>query len=124
MPHAHVGIVDNKKPSRQLVRPRARNYQSHYAALDKVNYSAGRRRVTRMLERYTIQGTFHSGTADSSVSCNTCIPLCSYNLANMIRTRRSFLEVTVPDDFERYTHGEREREHEGPWGTKEKCAVP
>ncbi|TQB69294.1 hypothetical protein MPDQ_002091 [Monascus purpureus] len=54
---------------------------------------------------------FHPGTRDSSVSYNACIPLCPYNLENLVKTRRSFLEAGIPPDFEKYTHGELEREH-------------
>ncbi|OKL56483.1 hypothetical protein UA08_08360 [Talaromyces atroroseus] len=55
---------------------------------------------------------FHPGTVDSSVSYNACIPLCPYNLESMIGTRQSFLDVGIPVDFEKYTHGDVEKNHD------------
>ena len=54
---------------------------------------------------------FHPGTTDSSVSYNACIPLCAYNLENLLHMRSNFLKASVPDDFTRYLHGEREETH-------------
>lgn len=55
---------------------------------------------------------FHPGERDSSVSYNGCVPLCPYNIENMASMRQSFLDVLPPKDFEKYEHGELEREHE------------
>ncbi|KAH8896851.1 DUF1479-domain-containing protein [Thozetella sp. PMI_491] len=55
---------------------------------------------------------FHPGTRDSSVSYNACVPLCPYNLENLVKMHKSFLDVLPPADFEKYEHGELEREHE------------
>lgn len=62
---------------------------------------------------------FHPGTRDSSVSYNACIPLCPYNLDNLVEMRDSFLAVRPPRDFEKYEHGELEREHEDNGAKKE-----
>lgn len=55
---------------------------------------------------------FHPGARDSSVAYNGCVPLCPYNLENLVSMRQSFLDVLPPRDFEKYEHGELEREHE------------
>jgi hypothetical protein len=55
---------------------------------------------------------FHPGTRDSSVAYNGCVPLCPYNLENLLEMRSSFLGVKVPKDFEKYEHGELEAEHD------------
>jgi hypothetical protein len=55
---------------------------------------------------------FYHGTRDSSVSYNGCVPLCPYNLENLLEMRRSFLSVDTPKDFITYEHGELEKEHE------------
>lgn len=54
----------------------------------------------------------HPGKLDSSVSFNGCVPLCPYNLENLLKMRQSFLDIMPPKDFEKYEHGELEREHE------------
>lgn len=54
---------------------------------------------------------FHPGTRDSSVSYNGCVPLCPYNLENLLRLRQSFLDVMPPKDFNGIEHGELERDH-------------
>lgn len=54
----------------------------------------------------------HPGDRDSSVSYNGCVPLCPYNLENLVEMRESFLGVSPPRDFEKYEHGELEKEHE------------
>lgn len=55
---------------------------------------------------------FHPGTRDSSVSYNGCVPLCPYNVNNLLEMRRAFLSASVPRDFLKYEHGELEEEHE------------
>ena len=55
---------------------------------------------------------FHPGTRDSSVSYNGCVPLCPYNLDNLLKMRESFLTALPPSDFEKYEHGELEKEHD------------
>lgn len=55
---------------------------------------------------------FHPGTRDSSVSYNGCVPLCPYNLENLVKMRQSFKDILPPDDFRLYEHGELEKEHE------------
>ncbi|KAF4990006.1 hypothetical protein FDECE_14521 [Fusarium decemcellulare] len=55
---------------------------------------------------------FHPGTRDSSVSYNGCVPLCPYNLENLVEMRRSFLAADTPKDFIKYEHGELEKDHE------------
>lgn len=55
---------------------------------------------------------FHTGTRDSSVSYNACVPLCPYNLENLSSMRQSFMDVMPPKDFQNYEHGELERDHE------------
>lgn len=55
---------------------------------------------------------FHPGTRDSSVSYNGCVPLCPYNLENLVKMRESFSSVLPPSDFEKYEHGELEKDHE------------
>ena len=56
--------------------------------------------------------TFHPGKLDSSVSYNGCVPLCPYNIDNIVSMRQSFLDVLPPKDFEKYEHGELEKEHD------------
>ena len=55
---------------------------------------------------------FHPGTTDSSVVYNACIPLCPYNLENLLSMRRSFSNTMPPEDFAKYEHGELEKSHE------------
>ncbi|CAG9940214.1 unnamed protein product [Clonostachys rosea f. rosea IK726] len=55
---------------------------------------------------------FHPGTRDSSVSYNGCVPLCPYNVRNLVSLRQSFLDVLPPKDFEKYEHGELEKHHD------------
>lgn len=62
---------------------------------------------------------FHPGTRDSSVSYNACVPLCPYNLDNLVSMRQSFLDALPPKDFEKYEHGELEKEHEDHGAKKE-----
>ncbi|KAK4496205.1 hypothetical protein PRZ48_012185 [Zasmidium cellare] len=56
----------------------------------------------------------HNGEEDSSVFYNASIPLCPYNIENMLRMRQSFRDVEPPRDFYRDIGGpyELEREHE------------
>lgn len=54
---------------------------------------------------------FHPGTRDSSVSYNACVPLCPYNVENLLEMRRAFTQVETPKDFEKYEHGELEKDH-------------
>lgn len=54
----------------------------------------------------------HPGKTDSSVSYNACVPLCPYNLENLVDMRKSFDAVVPPGDFKNYDHGELERDHE------------
>jgi hypothetical protein len=54
---------------------------------------------------------FHPGTRDSSVSYNGCVPLCPYNLENLVGMRQSFLDVLPPNDHANYPHNELERDH-------------
>lgn len=55
---------------------------------------------------------FHPGTVDSSVSYNGCVPLCPYNLENLVSMRQSFLDGKPPKDFADYEYLEFEKEHE------------
>lgn len=58
---------------------------------------------------------FHPGERDSSVSYNACVPLCPYNVDNLIATRDAFLAVDPPRDFIRYDgsgEGELEKAHD------------
>ncbi|RDW91050.1 hypothetical protein BP5796_02215 [Coleophoma crateriformis] len=41
----------------------------------------------------------HNGSLDSSVFYNANVPLCPYNIENMIRQRKSFRDVMPPADF-------------------------
>lgn len=54
----------------------------------------------------------HSGTEDSSVFYNASIPLCPYNIGNMLRMRKSFRDVEPPQDFYRDFGGPFEMEKE------------
>lgn len=56
----------------------------------------------------------HNGTEDSSVFYNASIPLCPYNIDNMLRMRKSFRDVRPPQDFYRDFGGpfQMEKEHD------------
>lgn len=54
---------------------------------------------------------FHPGKLDSSVVYNGCVPLCPYNLENLLNMKDSFSQAVPPQDFIKYVHGEWEREH-------------
>jgi hypothetical protein len=54
----------------------------------------------------------HPGKLDSSVSYNACVPLCPYNLENLVGQRDSWNQVIPPKDFEKYEHGELEKDHQ------------
>jgi hypothetical protein len=55
---------------------------------------------------------YHPGTTDSSVSYNPCVPLCPYNLENLLKMRYSFERAEPPEDFATYDHAELEKDHE------------
>jgi hypothetical protein len=55
---------------------------------------------------------FHPGKLDSSVSFNGCVPLCPYNLENMLKQRHAFQRAIPPSDFAKYEHKELECEHD------------
>lgn len=42
---------------------------------------------------------FNPGVNDSSVSYNACVPLCSYNIENLLRVRQDFAKASPPRDF-------------------------
>ncbi len=67
---------------------------------------------------------FHPGARDSSACYNACVPLCPYNLENLAGTRRSFLDAAPPRDFERYEHGELERDHGDHGARRENVLSP
>lgn len=50
----------------------------------------------------------HPGTRDSSVSYNACVPLCPYNLENLVDMKQAFEKVVPPGDFFNYGHAEVE----------------
>lgn len=56
----------------------------------------------------------HNGAEDSSVFYNASIPLCPYNIENMLRMRQDFRDVVPPRDFARDCGGpyELEKDHE------------
>lgn len=56
---------------------------------------------------------FHPGTTNSSVSYNACIPLCRYNIENLVHVRESYRNVVPPLDFRAKGAGiEHERDHD------------
>ena len=55
---------------------------------------------------------FHPGKTDSSVAYNACTPLIPYNLESLANTKKAFLAVERPSDFQGLTAGETEKDHE------------
>lgn len=55
---------------------------------------------------------YHPGETDSSVSYNACVPLCPYNLENLLKQRKAFNEAMPPADFSSYGDKDVERDHE------------
>ena len=54
----------------------------------------------------------HPGTTDSSVSYNACVPLCPYNLENLLKMRHAFQNAIPPSDFANYEYPELECDQE------------
>jgi hypothetical protein len=61
----------------------------------------------------------HPGINDSSVSYNACVPLCTYNIGNMLRMREAFEGIKPPADFGGYQHLEEENKHDDHGARKE-----
>lgn len=53
----------------------------------------------------------HEGTSDSSVAYIPVVPLCTYNISNMIEQRKAFLEGVPPPDMVSSKGEEQEKHH-------------
>lgn len=54
----------------------------------------------------------HAGSSDSSVVYIPVVPLCSYNIANLVEQRKAFLEGVPPPDMVSRHGEEEEKEYE------------
>ncbi len=53
----------------------------------------------------------HEGTSDSSVAYIPVVPLCAYNISNLVEQRKAFLEGIPPPDMVSRDGEEEERYH-------------
>jgi len=60
----------------------------------------------------------HEGTSDSSVAYIPVVPLCSYNISNLVEQRKAFLEGVPPPDLPS-KHGEEEEKNHTDRGRPE-----
>lgn len=68
---------------------------------------------------------FHPGKNDSSVSFNACVPLCPYNVQNLLRIREDFQKAIPPRDFRGLGRGhEVERDHDDHGARPENILSP
>jgi len=54
----------------------------------------------------------HEGISDSSVAYIPVVPLCSYNISNLVEQRKAFLEGIPPPDMISRDDEEEEKHHE------------
>lgn len=54
----------------------------------------------------------HAGPSDSSVAYIPVVPLCSYNIPNLVEQRKAFLEGVPPPDMVSQDGEEEEKEYE------------
>lgn len=60
----------------------------------------------------------HEGTTDSSVAYIPVVPLCGYNISNIVEQRKAFLEGIPPPDMPS-RHGEEEEKNHADRGRPE-----
>lgn len=60
----------------------------------------------------------HPGKTDSSVVYNPCVPLCPYNLENLVDMKKAFEAGMPSSDFSGYPHQEWEWETKEDFGAK------
>jgi hypothetical protein len=54
----------------------------------------------------------HEGTSDSSVAYIPVVPLCGYNISNLVEQQKAFLEGIPPPDMVSRNGEEQEKEHD------------